>query len=153
MQGLLDRVGALGGTLAVESPPGEGTRVVGDDPAHGAGGGRGGRAAQRERDASCPMEEAERIQGERRRRLAFRLGSLGIVAAVLVAIWALTDPGLPWIAWPLLALALDRRPRRLARVLDASAQRGRSRRGRPTEATSSRASRGAAGCATTSAPT
>ena len=51
-------------------------------------------------------EDAKRVQGERRRHLAFRLGSLGIVAAVLVAIWALTDPGLPWIAWPLLALGL-----------------------------------------------
>ena len=76
------------------------------DPAHGAGGGRGEPPLSASRRASCRVEEAERIQGERRRRLSFRLGSLAIVAAVLVAIWALTDPGLPWIAWPLLALAL-----------------------------------------------
>jgi signal transduction histidine kinase len=105
MQGLMDRVGALSGTLAVESPPGDGTRVVARIPltelaAEAA-------AAARREGAPVPSpEEAERVQGERRRHLAFRLGSLGIVAAVLVAIWALTDPGLPWIAWPLLAIGL-----------------------------------------------
>ena len=46
------------------------------------------------------------MHAERKRHLAYRLGSLGVVAGVLVAIWALTDPGLPWIAWPLLALGL-----------------------------------------------
>ena len=105
MLGLLDRVGALGGTLTVDSPPGQGTRVVAEIPLTE-------RAAAdatdglRESGRVLPVEEAERIQGERRRRLIFRLGSLGIVAAVLITIWALTDPGLPWIAWPLLALAL-----------------------------------------------
>ena len=105
VQGLLDRVGALGGTLTVDSPPGQGTRMVGEIPLTERAAAEG-TAAQRESRRVLPVEEAERIQGERRRRLSFRLGSLAIVAAVLVAIWALTDPGLPWIAWPLLALAL-----------------------------------------------
>jgi signal transduction histidine kinase len=104
IQGLVDRVGALGGTLAIDSPPGSGTRVVAsiplteqvaEDTALGA-------AAPRVLTA----EEAERVQLARRHRLAWRLGSLGIVAGVLVAIWALTDPGLPWIVWPLLGLGL-----------------------------------------------
>jgi signal transduction histidine kinase len=105
VQGLLDRVGALGGTLMVDSPPGQGTRVVAEIPLTERAA-ADATAAQRESGRVLPVEEAERIQGERRRRLSFRLGSLGIVAAVLIAIWALTDPGLPWIAWPLLALAL-----------------------------------------------
>jgi len=105
VQGLLDRVGALGGTLSVESPPGDGTRVLAEIPLTE-------RAATevtangRESERVLSVEEAERLQGERKRRLAFRLGAVGIVAAVLVAIWALTDPGLPWIAWPLLGLGL-----------------------------------------------
>ena len=105
MQGLMDRVGALGGTLAVDSPPGQGTRVEARIPLT-AEGAEAAAAARREPARVLSAEDAERVQGERRRHLAFRLGSLGIVAAVLVAIWALTDPGLPWIAWPLLALGL-----------------------------------------------
>ena len=53
-----------------------------------------------------PDAEAEAVQDTRRRRLYWRLGSIGIVAGVLIAIWAITDPGLPWIVWPLLALGL-----------------------------------------------
>ena len=105
VQGLLDRVGALGGTLTVESPPGAGTRVIAEIPLTERAATEV-TAAQRESQRVLPVEEAERVQGERKRHLAFRLGSLGIVAAVLVAIWALTDPGLPWIVWPLLGLGL-----------------------------------------------
>jgi signal transduction histidine kinase len=105
VQGLLDRVGALSGTLTIDSPPGQGTSVTASIPLTE----RAAEAAAADRGQAprvLPAEEAERVQAERKRRLAFRLGSLGIVAAVLVAIWALTDPGLPWIAWPLLALGL-----------------------------------------------
>jgi signal transduction histidine kinase len=105
VQGLVDRVGALGGTLTVESPPGDGTRVVAEIPLTERDA-ADGTSAQRESRRVLPVEEADRLQGERRRRLNFRLGSLAIVAGVLVAIWALTDPGLPWIAWPLLGLGL-----------------------------------------------
>ncbi|HEX6652394.1 MAG TPA: 2TM domain-containing protein, partial [Thermoleophilaceae bacterium] len=105
VQGLLDRVGALGGTLTVDSPPGHGTRMVAEIPLTERAA-ADATAAQRESRRVLPAEEAERIQAERRRLLNFRLGALGIVAAVLVAIWALTDPGLPWIAWPLLGLGL-----------------------------------------------
>jgi signal transduction histidine kinase len=105
IQGLVDRVGALSGELTVESPRGQGTRVearipLTDEALEAAA------SAQRQAPRVLSSEEAERLQGARKRHLAFRLGSLGIVAAVLVAIWALTDPGLPWIAWPLLALGL-----------------------------------------------
>jgi signal transduction histidine kinase len=105
VQGLLDRVGALGGTLTIESPPGDGTRVLAEIPLTESAAAET-TIAQREARRVLPAEEAERIQAARKRHLAFRVGSLGIVAAVLVAIWALIDPGLPWIAWPLLGLGL-----------------------------------------------
>jgi signal transduction histidine kinase len=105
IQGLEDRVGALSGTLAVESPPGEGTRVTATIPLTG-------RAAEETAVTQVlgprvlSASEAELVQEARKRRMYWRLGSLGIVAGVLIAIWALTDPGLPWIVWPLLALGL-----------------------------------------------
>ncbi len=37
LQGLRDRVEAIGGTFELESPPGRGTRVVGGDPGDGRG--------------------------------------------------------------------------------------------------------------------
>jgi hypothetical protein len=104
IQGLLDRVGALSGTLSVESPPGRGTTVEASIPLTE----EAADAATLQRHAPVVLsdEDAARLQSARKRRLAFRLASLGIVAGVLVAIWAFTDPGLPWIAWPLLALGL-----------------------------------------------
>ena len=96
-------MGALNGTLAVESPPNGGTRVRATIP-----------LAQPEEATTLvqapsgvpvlPDEQAAKVQHDRLHRVRLRAFSLGIVAAVLVAIWALTDPGLPWIAWPLLAL-------------------------------------------------
>jgi hypothetical protein len=104
IQGLVDRVGALSGTLAVESPPGEGTRVVASIPLT--------EAAVEQSDATTlqaprllSADEADELQAERKHRLKLRSLSLGILAGALIAIWALTDPGLPWIVWPLLAIA------------------------------------------------
>jgi signal transduction histidine kinase len=105
IQGLVDRVGALSGTLAVESPPGEGTRVVASIPLT--------EAAAEEAEASSvaparvlPDTDAEVIQRSRKYHLLQRSGVLCIVGCVLVAIWLLTDPGLPWIVWPLLGITL-----------------------------------------------
>ncbi|HMJ94549.1 MAG TPA: sensor domain-containing protein [Thermoleophilaceae bacterium] len=91
MQGLADRVGALSGTLAVDSPPGAGTRVTATIPLDGA---------------EPRKEEPTAEPGSRMRNLRIRLVSFGVVAAVLVLIWALTGPDLPWIAWPLLGIGL-----------------------------------------------
>jgi signal transduction histidine kinase len=105
IQGLEDRVGALSGTLSVVSPPGDGTRVVATIPLTE-------RAVEETAVTQVlgprvlPAVDAEAVQDARRRRLYWRLGSLAIVAGVLIATWALTDPGLPWIVWPLLALGL-----------------------------------------------
>ena len=94
MQGLADRVGALNGSLAVDSPPGVGTRVTAVIPLSG------------EHAAEEPTARAQVPQHQRVRNLRIRLASFGVVAGVLVLIWALTGPDLPWIVWPLLGIGL-----------------------------------------------
>jgi signal transduction histidine kinase len=103
MQGLVDRVGALSGTLAVDSPPGEGTRVIATipleqpEPADDA-------LLRSRRPRVLTAEEAERLQTQRKRSLRVRSLAMATIAGVLVAIWALTGPDLPWIVWPLLGI-------------------------------------------------
>jgi hypothetical protein len=81
--------------LAVESPPGVGTRVIAVIPLEGASAGEE------------PVERRPAIpQHQRMRNLRIRVASLGVVAAVLVLIWALTGPDQPWIVWPLLGIGL-----------------------------------------------
>jgi hypothetical protein len=53
-----------------------------------------------------PAPEAQALQRQRVHNLGIREAALGIVAGVLMAIWALTGPELPWIVWPLLGIAL-----------------------------------------------
>jgi signal transduction histidine kinase len=102
IQGLKDRVGAVSGSLAIDSPQGAGTRVVASIPLTAAAAEETARMGERPRVLS--EEAAAAVQGERRRHLAWRAGSLGIVAGVLIVIWALTGPDLPWIVWPLLGI-------------------------------------------------
>jgi len=102
IQGLKDRVGAVSGSLAIDSPPGRGTRVVASIPLTQAAAEETARLWERPRVLTA--EEAEAIQHERKRHLAWRIGCVGIVAAVLIVIWALTGPDLPWIVWPLLGI-------------------------------------------------
>jgi signal transduction histidine kinase len=105
IQGLRDRVGALGGRLGVESPAGGGTRVVATIPLV----------------VPAPLDEevypalrppvladvdADTLAQRRRRRLRTRLGFVGGIALILVLVWALTGPDKPWIVWPLLGLGL-----------------------------------------------
>jgi hypothetical protein len=105
IQGLADRVGALSGSLAVDSPPGAGTRVTAVIPLTAA---EPGEEPVTQLDAMrvLPAAEAQALQRQRLHNLGIRAGALGIVAGVLVAIWALTGPDLPWIVWPLLGLGL-----------------------------------------------
>ena len=105
IQGLADRVGALSGSLAVDSPPGAGTRVTAVIPLIDV------EAAEEPGPQLGAIRvlapaEAEALQRERLHNLRIRTGALGIVAAVLVTIWALTGPELPWIVWPLLGIGL-----------------------------------------------
>ena len=94
IQGLTDRVGALNGSLAIDSPPGVGTRVTAVIPLNG------------DQLGAEPTRRPGVPQHVRMHNLRIRVASLGVVAAVLVVIWALTGPDLPWIVWPLLALGL-----------------------------------------------
>jgi hypothetical protein len=104
IQGLEDRVGALGGTLAVESPPGTGTGVLATIPL----------ALPAEVDETwvpgrrglLPDEDAVLVERRRRRRLSVRLGVVGVIALILVVVWALTGPDKPWIVWPLLGIGM-----------------------------------------------
>ena len=104
IQGLRDRVGALGGRLEVESPEAGGTRVrasiplvvpadVDDEVAPA-------------RPAVLPDDDAAALQGRRTRRLRVRVGIVAGVAAIVVLVWALTGTDKPWIVWPLLGLGL-----------------------------------------------
>jgi signal transduction histidine kinase len=105
IQGLRDRVGSLGGRLGIESPAGNGTRVVAtiplvvpealDDDVYSAG-----------RPGVLADGDADSLAQRRRRRLRVRLGFVGGIALVLVVVWALTGPDKPWIVWPLLGLGL-----------------------------------------------
>jgi signal transduction histidine kinase len=106
IQGLADRVGALSGSIAVDSPPGAGTRVTAVIPLTA-------REVREEEPARpfgavrvLPAPEAQALQRQRVHNLGIREAALGIVAGVLMAIWALTGPELPWIVWPLLGIAL-----------------------------------------------
>ena len=104
IQGLADRVGALSGTISVDSQPGEGTRVAASIPLTEAAEREVLAAREGPRVLSPP--EAAVLQHSRRHHLLLRCFSLCIVGCVLVAIWVLTDPSLPWIVWPLLGLGL-----------------------------------------------
>jgi len=100
-------VGALSGSLGVESPAGEGTRVAASIPltAEALAATEAGTAAH-DHAPVLSAPEAEARQEERRHHLKLRSLSLGIVAGVLIGIWALTGPELPWIVWPLLGIGL-----------------------------------------------
>jgi signal transduction histidine kinase len=105
IQGLADRVGALSGSLLIHSPPGEGTRVTASIPLTATAATEATPAAH-PRVPVLPAADADALQAARRHLLTLRTVSLGVVTAVLVLIWALTGPELPWIVWPLLAFGL-----------------------------------------------
>jgi signal transduction histidine kinase len=141
LQGLEDRVGALEGTLSVDSPPGDGTRVLCTIP-----------LVQPHETSERPARprvftdsEAIERQGHRRRRLRFRLAALGVVALVLVTVWGLTGAPNPWPIWPLLGIGLvasldawfvlSTPPLRESEAADAASARAlRRRRRRRTDA-------------------
>jgi signal transduction histidine kinase len=104
IQGLLDRVGAVDGSLALHSPPGEGTRVVASIPLSIP------EAAEEPLPVRGPQilsdEAAAERQAVRVRRLRPRLAVLGTLGLVCVVVWALTSGSYFWPVWPLLGLGL-----------------------------------------------
>jgi signal transduction histidine kinase len=104
IQGLRDRVGALGGRLEIESPDAAGTRVRATIPL--AVPADVDELAAPARSAVLTDEDAATVQARRTHRLRVHVGILASVAAILVLVWALTGPDKPWITWPLLGLGL-----------------------------------------------
>jgi signal transduction histidine kinase len=104
IQGLRDRVGALGGRLEVESPDAAGTVVHAKIPL--AVPADVDRLAAPTRPVVLSDEDAATLQARRTHRLRAHVGILAAVAAILVLVWALTGTGKPWIVWPLLGLGL-----------------------------------------------
>jgi signal transduction histidine kinase len=103
LQGLEDRVGALDGTLDVESPAGEGTIVHATIPLVEP-------VELDDRYAEPgPLltdEEASERQGRRVRALQVRASILGSAAVVILAVWLATGAPNAWPVWPLLGLGL-----------------------------------------------
>jgi signal transduction histidine kinase len=103
LQGLQDRVGALDGTLAVQSTPGQGTQVRATIPlverVEAVGFGHDPRPLLTD-------AEAAQLQAHRRHGLRVRAGLLGGAALVILAVWALTGAPNGWPVWPLLGMGL-----------------------------------------------
>jgi signal transduction histidine kinase len=105
LQGLVDRVGAVDGALAVHSPPGKGTRVVATIPLV---------AAPAMAPAPLPEEGPRMLPdgaaaGRQRLRvhaLRVRLAVLAGLGLVCVIVWARTSGPYFWPIWPLLGLGL-----------------------------------------------
>jgi signal transduction histidine kinase len=92
LRGLFDRVGAVGGTLAIDSPPGAGTTLTARLPLAAP-------APAGADDVDAPTTASP----ERRRRLAVDHAAVfTVVNGLLVAIWAVTGAGYFWPIWPLL---------------------------------------------------
>ena len=101
LEGLEDRLGALDGRLEITSPSGGGTRVAAHIPLR----------ADPHTEPEAPRgarvlsdEEADATVARRRELLRPRLVAVALVAAVLVAIWALTPSPTFWAVWPLIGL-------------------------------------------------
>jgi signal transduction histidine kinase len=91
LRGLSDRLGALGGELAVESPPGRGTRLSAAIPL---------RASAPEPELSAAAWRPARAPGERARRiLQTHIVIYAAVMALLVFIWLTTGAGYFWPQW------------------------------------------------------
>jgi signal transduction histidine kinase len=92
LRGLFDRVGAVGGTLEIDSPAGAGTTLTARLPLAAP--------APAEDDA---LDAPPAASPERRRRFAVDHAAVfAVVNGLLVAIWAVTGAGYFWPIWPLL---------------------------------------------------
>ena len=101
LRGLADRVGALDGSLQLDSPPGEGTRLRARIPLGGVVAGPAAVAA-RARPADDP-ELAERRRARRKRAFLIHAIVYGAVMALLCFIWLTTGAGYFWPQWPIAA--------------------------------------------------
>ena len=91
LRGLADRLGALGGTLDVESPPGAGTTLRASIPVREA-------PAEADPSATAAVASARRRRW-RRRTLVSHAVVYGIVMLLLTFIWLTTGAGYFWPQW------------------------------------------------------
>src|SRR5262249_1260555 len=101
LRGLRDRVGALNGTLTVDSPPDAGTRVRAGLPAAIVDDER--RAA---RDGVLDERAAAILRLRRRRGLLTHAVIFGVVQLALIVVWAATGLGYFWPGWTVFAWGL-----------------------------------------------
>ncbi len=111
LHGLFDRVGAVGGSLKIASPPGAGTTLVASMPLRPPA-----------TEAETKVLEAAGDRVERRRRFVIDHAAVyAIINGLLIAIWAVNGGGYFWPIWPIMgwgavlalhwALAMRRAPR------------------------------------------
>jgi signal transduction histidine kinase len=102
LRGLLDRVGALNGTLVVESPLGEGTRVTVRLPAEILD----DEQPPAERGIVYDERSAAIMRLRRRRGLLTHAAIFGVVQMALIIIWAVTGFGYFWPGWTIFGWGL-----------------------------------------------
>src|SRR3954452_12562495 len=102
LRGLLDRVGALNGTLTVDSPAGEGTRVRASLPAEIVN----DEQPASERGIVYDERAAAIMRLRRRRGLLTHCAIFGVVQMALIIVWAWTGFGYFWPGWTIFGWGL-----------------------------------------------
>jgi signal transduction histidine kinase len=102
LRGLLDRVGALNGTLTVVSPPGEGTTIQAHLPAEIVN----DEQPPEERGIVYDERAAAIMRLRRRRGLLTHAAIFGVVQMALIIIWAVTGLGYFWPGWTIFGWGL-----------------------------------------------
>jgi signal transduction histidine kinase len=102
LRGLLDRVGALNGTLTVVSPWGEGTRVRASLPAEIVN----DEQPPSERGIVYDERAAAIMRLRRRRGLLTHCAIFGVVQMALIIVWAVSGFGYFWPGWTIFGWGL-----------------------------------------------
>ena len=102
LRGLLDRVGALNGTLTVLSPVGEGTRIRASLPAEIVN----DEQPVSERGIVYDERAAAIMRLRRRRGLLTHVAVFGVVQLALIIVWAVSGFGYFWPGWTIFGWGL-----------------------------------------------
>jgi signal transduction histidine kinase len=99
LRGLADRVGALDGSLQLDSPPGQGTRLRARIPINGAV--AAPRAFAQHAEVADDPDRAARRRRLHRRAFSIHAAVYAVVMALLCFIWLTTGAGYFWPQWPI----------------------------------------------------